>query len=465
MIVKQIMIESLSNSSYIVGSEEDKSCAIVDPARDVDIYIREAEALGLRIAYSMETHVHNDFISGSRELSAQTGAEVCASAAGGLLFDHRRLTPGDRIRLGEVALEVVATPGHTPEHISFVATDAFRDGGPHAIFSGGALMVGGVARSDLLGEQVAPFLSRWFYRTIKEELQRLDDDVVVYPTHGAGSFCLATPSSSEATVTSIGLERASNPYFQAASESEFVELSLSDLPAVAAYYGRMAGINVRGPRILGKLPELLPLTPREVWARTQRDTAAVDARSPQAYAAAHVPRCYTIPFGSSFGTWTGWLVDENAPLVFVWDDGAVRDEVVRHLVRIGLDNLEGYLGGGMDAWKEAGLPTTGMASLAPAELYSQMEAGDAPAPLDVRFDYEWKLGHVPGARLVPLGQLPEAVAGLARDGSYAMVCAAGVRASTGASLLERAGFTSVAVLEGGTQAWSKASLPLEAPVD
>ena len=267
MIVKQIRIESLGNSSYIVGSEQDKTCAIVDPARDVDLYIREARTLGLRIAYSLETHVHNDFISGSRELSAQTGAEVCAGAAGGLLFDHRRLTPGDRIRFGEVSLEVVATPGHTPEHISFVATDGFRAGGPHAIFSGGALMVGGVARTDLLGEQVAPFLSRWFYRTIREELQRLDDDVVVYPTHGAGSFCLATPSSSEATITSIGQERASNPYFQAATESEFVELSLSALPAVPSYYRRMAGIKREGASYTGK-------TSRAVSADSQRSMGA-----------------------------------------------------------------------------------------------------------------------------------------------------------------------------------------------
>ena len=296
----------------------------MDPVRDVDLYVREAESLGVRILYTLETHVHNDFISGSRELAARVGATICASGAGGLVFDHRALRPGDHIEFGEVRMEVVPTPGHTPEHISFLATDTSKDAGPHALFSGGALMVGGVARTDMLGEQVAPFLSRWFYRTIRQELQRLNDEVVVYPTHGAGSFCMSTPSSSAATVTTIGQERKYNAFFQAATESEFLEMTLSDLPSFPVYYKRMAGINVRGPRILGGLPVLYPLAPREVWVRTQRDSVAIDAREPREYAGAHVPRSYSIPFGDSFGTWVGWLVNENTPLVFVCDDESSR---------------------------------------------------------------------------------------------------------------------------------------------
>ena len=204
MFVKQIRVASFGNSAYLVGSEDAKICAVIDPLRDADLYIREAEALGVKILYSLETHVHNDFISGSRELAARTGATIGASAAGGLLFDHRPLRKGDTIEMGEVRLEAIATAGHTPEHIPFLATDTNRGDGPHAIFSGGALLVGGVARNDLLGKQLAPFLGRWFHRTLREELQPLRDDVVVYPTHGGGSFCLAESATNIESTSTIG---------------------------------------------------------------------------------------------------------------------------------------------------------------------------------------------------------------------------------------------------------------------
>ena len=281
MFVKEIRIESLGNSSYLVGSQEAKVCAVVDPVRDVDIYIREAESLGMKIVYALETHVHNDFISGGRELAARSGATVCASAVGGLAFDHRPLRPGDSIELGEVRLRVAATPGHTPEHISFLATDTSKGGGPEALFSGGALLVGGVARSDLLGKQLAPFLGRWFHRTIIRELKPLDDAVVVYPTHGGGSFCLAAAPTGGNSTTTIGQERRSNLYFQAETEEEFLELALGDLPSYPIYYKRMAPINRQGPRILGWLPKLFPLSSREVWTRVQGQGIAIDARPTQ----------------------------------------------------------------------------------------------------------------------------------------------------------------------------------------
>jgi hydroxyacylglutathione hydrolase len=251
MFVQQIQIESLGNSSYLVGSEDAGVCAIVDPVRDVDIYIDKAEQLEMKITHTLETHVHNDFLSGSRELAARVGSTICASSASGLIFDYRALNEGDSIELGEVRLEVIATPGHTPEHISYLAFDSGSTT-PSALFSGGALLVGGIARSDLLGDDIAPFLGRWFHHTARDKLAPLPDDVNVYPTHGGGSFCLATPEGSGATTTTIGNERAMNPFFAALTEDEFVEIALSNLPPVPAYYSRMADINVRGPRILGR---------------------------------------------------------------------------------------------------------------------------------------------------------------------------------------------------------------------
>ena len=463
MLVKQIQIESLGNSSYLVGSEEAGVCAVVDPVRDVDIYIREAEALGMRIAYSLETHVHNDFISGSRELAARTGATVCASAAAGLVFDSRPLRAGDSIEIGDVKMDVIATPGHTPEHISFLGTDGTRGDGPHSLFSGGALLVGAVARADLLGKQVAPFLGRWFYRTLKQELDGLDDQVAVYPTHGGGSFCLAAPSGSGATTTTIGQERTGNAFFQANTEEEFLELALSDLPPVPRYYSRMAAINVRGPRILGGLPALYPLSPREIWVRIQRDSVALDLRAPGKYAAAHIPRCYSIPFGGSSGTWVGWLVEENTRLVLVSDDESAKEEMVRQLVRIGYDVFDGYLQGGMAAWQRARLPVEHLATIGVGGLYAQLEGGGSLTPLDVRFGYEWESGHVPGALHAELGDLPEGAGSLPRERSYATICAAGIRASTAASVLEREGIDNVSLVLGGTNDWEEAGYPLEKP--
>ena len=462
MFVKQIQIESLGNSTYLVGDEEAKVCAVIDPVRDVDLYIDAAKALGCKITHSMETHVHNDFISGSRELAARIGATACASGASGLIFKHRALREGDVIDVGEVRFEVLATPGHTPEHVSYLVTDTGRGAGPHALFSGGALLVGGVARSDLLGKEVAPFLGHHFHQTIRTKLSELRDEVVVYPTHGGGSFCLASPADSGATTTTIGIERQSNAFFQAKTEDEFLELALSDLPPIPAYYSRMAAINTRGPRILGRLPEVFPLSPNEVWVRIQEDSSAVDLRIPEAYVKAHVPRSYSVPYGDSAGTWVGWLVEPDKPIILIGgDDPQVRRDMVRQLVRIGYDIFDGYLEGGMEAWAQTRLPVASLNAVTPESLYARLEGNGGIVPLDVRFGYEWRTGHIPGAINIELGELAKAHHTLAKDASYASICAAGVRASTAASILEREGFEDVVLLLGGTSAWKEAGYPLE----
>ncbi len=396
MFVKQIRIESVGNSSYLVGSEETKECVVVDPVRDVDLYMAEAERQGMTIRYSVETHVHNDFISGSRELAARTGATVCASAVGGLSFDHRSLRAGETIEVGEVKLTVMATPGHTPEHVSYLASDGSEGGGPQALFSGGALLVGGVARSDMLGKQLAPFLGRWFHRTINRELKPLDDGVTVYPMHGGGSFCMATAPGFAATTTTIGQERTSNPFFQARTEFDFLDLALGELQSYPSYFKRMATINRQGARILGQVPQLFPLSPREVWQRVQGDGIAIDSRAPKEFAAGHVPRSYAVAAGDAFATWVGWLVEPGRPLVLVLDEGADTEQFVRQLIRIGCDSPDGYLEGGMEAWERARLPISRTKMVTAEELHGLMEGGEGPQPLDVRFRHEWKAGHLPG---------------------------------------------------------------------
>ena len=461
MLVKQLRIESLGNSSYLLASQEGGACAVIDPVRDVDIYLKEAQDLGVSITHVLETHVHNDFVSGSRELAARTGATIVASAAGGLQFDHRPVKEGDSIEMGELDVRVMETPGHTPEHISFAVTDRDRGRGPHALFTGGALLVGGIARSDLLGKQLAPFLARWFFKTIRQKLQPLSDDVVVYPTHGGGSFCLAMPSSDAGDATTIGQERIANPFFQAEREDEFLELALGDMPSYPSYYKRMAGINRRGPRVLMSLPALPPLSPREFWGWIQGDAEAIDVRAPVDFAEAHPPGAYSVPYGSSVGTWVGWLVPEGRPLLFVTEADDTHEDLARQLIRIGYDNLVGYLEGGMEGWSRAKLPHSSLKTLSIAELHRQHEAGQAPMLVDVRFNHEWKEGHIPGALHVELGDLLEHMDGLPRDAALATTCAAGVRGSTAASLLQREGFSDVSVILGGVNDWREAGYPLE----
>src|SRR5512143_903867 len=285
MLVKQFVDEGLGNSSYLIGSEATGLAAVIDPQRDVDRYLQVAEGLGLRLAYAFDTHLHNDFLSGAHELLAQRGIVIGASAEARLEFEHQPLQDGTTLSLGDVTLGVLATPGHTPEHISFTATPIGQST-PSAIFTGGALIVGGAARTDLLGPDLTERLSRQLYHTLHDQLLRLPDDVLVYPTHGAGSFCSA-PVSTERSTT-IGRERRGNALLQAASEEEFVAQALRNLPDYPTYFRYMRAINQRGPTVLRNLPTLQALSPAVVQQHMARGSAVIDIRSAHDYMAGHI---------------------------------------------------------------------------------------------------------------------------------------------------------------------------------
>ncbi len=246
MFVENVRIESLSNNSYVVGSEQSGRCVVIDPVRDIDHYTTIASSHGVRITYALETHIHNDFLSGARELSSQTGCQIGASASGGLLFPSLRLQEGDEIDLGEFKIQVMHTPGHTPESISFLVEE---NGSPIAIFTGGALIPGGAARVDLLGNRVAPFLARWLHNTIHEKLLKLPDSVQVYPTHSGGSFCSSAPAGGSGIPSSIKEERDLNPFAAQLEEGDFVKFALAGSGSYPKYFPRMADINRRGPDV------------------------------------------------------------------------------------------------------------------------------------------------------------------------------------------------------------------------
>ena len=454
--IKPFVDEGLGNSSYLIGSKETGMAAVIDPQRDVDRYLQAAEGLGLRLAYAFDTHLHADFVSGARELAARvTGPfRIGASAKAALEFDHLPLNEGDALSLGDLSIGVLATPGHTPEHVSFTVTPA-GSAAPHSIFTGGALIVGGAARTDLLGHDSSEPLARQLYHTLHDKLLRFHDEVLVYPTHGGGSFC-AAPASNERTTT-IGRERHTNRLTRVFSEDEFVRLSLSDLPSYPAYYRYLRAVNQKGARVLGGVPALEPLPPRAVENAVANGVSVIDIRTPREFARGHIPDSYGIPLVSPLMTWGGWVVPFGSPMILVSDDPVKREEATRQLIRIGYDDLRGYLDGGIAAWQAAGLSTARTRLVDVNELHDWVQRNDAPLIVDVRSDAEWRAGHMPDARHIEAGRITESAATqVPRDRPVVLHCSASNRATVGLSLLERLGYRDLMVLDTGFGNWREA---------
>jgi len=457
VFLKQFVDEGLGNSSYLIGSEATGLAAVIDPQRDVDRYLQVVEGLGLRLTYALDTHLHNDFISGARELLTQKGLIVGASAEARLEFEHQPLAAGATLSLGDVTIGVLATPGHTPEHISFTATPISQST-PAAIFTGGALIVGGAARTDLLGPNLTERLSRQLYHTLHEQLLCLPDEVTVYPTHGAGSFCSAPVSADRSTT--IGRERQWNSLVRAASEEEFIDQALRNLPDYPTYFRYMRPINQRGPKALNGLPVLTPLSPESVQRQQAQGVAVIDTRTPPEFMAGHIPESYGVPLGAPLITWAGWVVPFDTLIILIADDPIAREEAVRQLIRIGYDDLRGYLNGGVAAWTAAGLPTRRVPIMPAEELRQQLERGTAPIILDVRHDDEWRAGHLPRAIHHDAGRLPMSQPPVPRDERLIVHCGHADRSTVGLSMLERWGYRNLMLLDGGFGAWQTAGYPI-----
>jgi hydroxyacylglutathione hydrolase len=443
--IHPLVDEGLGNSSYLVDLGDGRAL-VVDPIRDPSAYLELAERRRLRVTHAVETHLHADFVSGSRELAAR-GARVVAARAAGLRFPHQGLDDEEELDLGGLRLRALATPGHTPEQLAWLLLDGAR---PLALFSGGALLVGGVARTDLISPDQTGPLTRAAWRSL-QRLRALPDELAVYPTHGAGSFCTA-PGNAERTTT-IGAERAHNPLLTAPDEEAFTERLLGGLGSFPPYFLRLREVNRRGPRLLGDDDRMLPELPIEEVRRLLEDGAVlVDVRPVGAFAAGHPAGALSIALRPAFATWLGWLVEADRPLVFVLAAGQDRAELVRQCHNIGYERLAGELSGGMAAWSAAGLPVGRFAPVAPGEI--------AGPVLDVRQASEVEAGHLPGAVAVELGALgtdrgiPEGLPA----GPLTVMCSHGQRATTAASLLARAGRRDLRVVMGGGAAeWSAAT--------
>ncbi|MBZ0113702.1 MAG: MBL fold metallo-hydrolase [Thermoanaerobaculia bacterium] len=466
MLLERFEDTGLSQYSYAVGCEGTGKVAIVDPRRDVDIYLDWAKREGMSITHVLETHIHADFASGAQELANRVGAELLLSAydEGELYevsFDHTDLHQGDSITLGKVQIEALHTPGHTPEHLSFLVFDGARSvSTPIAMLSGDFLFVGSLGRPDLLGEEAKIALARRMFNSVHERLSGLPDGLEILPGHGAGSMCGAGMSGRPHST--LGFERIANPYLDPKlTEEQFVERILTDVPPLPPYYRRMKELNAAGPRTLDGIPGLDALS--IVDFAHQRDVGAtvIDLRDQLSFGGGHIPAASGIGAWGSISTWAAWTVSYDNPIVLVGEDIASIEAGARGLIRVGLDRIEGHLGDGMEAWIESGQPIEVLEQISPQDLHQRLASGDGPHVLDIRSDSEWASGHVDGAQHLMGGWIEERLAELPPpEEELAVVCAGGYRSTVVASVLARHGYQRLLNVTGGMNAWKRSSLPV-----
>ncbi|MEU5808497.1 MBL fold metallo-hydrolase [Streptomyces sp. NPDC047718] len=435
---------SLGDTSYLLVSGDE--AALIDPQRDSWELMESCADRGVRIRYALDTHVHNDYLSGALEVRAATGATVAGPARAPYAFDHLGLAEGDEITVGDATLRALETPGHTAEHTSYLVLDGSRPDRPAAVFTGGSLLAGTAGRTDLSGADHTEELARAQYRSLRR-LALLPDSTRVLPTHGAGSSCSAGPAATGRTTT-VGAERRTNPALTVADEEEFVSGRMAGLPPYPAYYHHMAPVNRSGPPVLGGLPALRPLTPAAVEGLAGGGAQIVDGRDRSSFAAGHLPGSICEELDDRFASLVAEVVPFGTRLVLVLPEpaGEAGREAVRQLLRIGYDNIAGHLAGGVGAWAAAGRPLRSFRTADAAELVGHLADRRI---LDVR--PEGPDGGVPGALVVPLAELPRRLGELPRDREVWTVCTSGRRATIAASLLDRAGIPVTAVIRGGAE--------------
>jgi len=461
MLVRRFYDDRLAQASYLIGCQKTGEAIVIDPSRDIAPYLAAAREEGVRITHVTETHIHADFLSGLRELAAATRAVMLLSGEGGddwqygfRAHDHAPLRDGDTITLGNVRLDVMHTPGHTPEHLVFIVTDGARSNEPVAMVSGDFIFVGDVGRPDLL-ETAAGIVGakEISARALFQSLQRLTalpDHLQIWPGHGAGSACGKALGSMASST--LGYERRTNWAFQVRNESEFVATVLEGQPSTPPYFAVMKRVNRDGPPILGKRGPT-PSLGADAIGNALRDGTVVDTRPLRVFAEAHVAGTLNIPLIKAFTKWAGWLLTYDRDLYLIAPDAGNATEAQRALQSIGLDRVQGVFGPDViAAAKAAGT----------AAKIKRVPIGDSPALqgrgtviVDVREIDEWQAGHIDGAKHLPLGTLPVTAAGLDRSTPVALHCEGGTRSAIGAALLEKMGFSDVTDLTGGWNEWER----------
>ena len=469
MLLKRIYDDNLAQASYLIGCHATGEAIIVDANRDIDQYIRAAEDEGMKVTHVTETHIHADFVSGSRELAQVTGAELLLSDEGGPDWRYafaaesgaRLLHDGDIFMVGNLKFEVMHTPGHTPEHISFLVTDTPATDKPMGAITGDFVFVGDVGRPDLL-EKAAKIVGTMEAgaRTLFASIQRfkqLPDYLQIWPGHGAGSAC--GKALGAVPFSTLGYERIANWGLGVDTEEEFVEMVLAGQPEPPKYFAEMKRINRDGPRSLGgfRRPKLLSADAIDSLLREKK--IVVDTRPAAEFGAGHIPGTINIPLNKSFTTWAGWLVPFDAEFYLIVDQGI--DESVRDLAMIGLDQVAGYFHSAVvDSWSSNGRALGVIKAISSAELSERMK-NDEVTVIDVRGRSEWEAGHIAGVPNIPVGFLSERIGEISTAKPVVLHCQSGSRSAIAASILQAQGIADVSNLTGGIVAWQRDKRPVE----
>lgn len=462
MYTEQFFVDGLGCASYLIGCESQGVAAVIDPDRDVQRYLDAAAGRGLKITHIIETHLHADHVSGNTDLAERTGADIYLHEAGEARFAHKTLQGGDTLWLGRVRLDVHHTPGHTPESISLLVSDTTRAPQPWMVLTGDTLFVGDIGRPDLVGAEAARGLAGDLYTSLFDNLLQLDDMVMVYPGHGAGSLCGRAIGSVRSTT--VGFERRFNPALAPRAREEFITYATSELPEQPGNHQRIKSMNRQGPAPLGE-PVARPLTIQNAIPYFQMGAALLDLRPRADFVKTHVPGSVHLEADDQLSNRAGFVLPPQVPVILLLADPANYRRVVLSLARVGYDNVVGYLADSLDTWRALGLPLASgdVKDIAPAELKKLLDTGNGDRPLiiDVREPWEFRGGHLPGARLIPLGQLGAHLGELDPRQAVAVVCATGSRSQSAAALLNQKGFKTVYNVLGGTTGWIMSGLSLE----
>jgi len=460
MFVQQFFVKGIAHSSYLLGGSN--TCAIVDPRRDIEIYIEAANEMGLKISHILETHLHADFVSGHMDLAEKTGAKIYAPKAGKCAFKHIKVAQGDTFKIEDMQIQVLETPGHTPEHVSYVVIDRARGQEPVCVFCGDTLFVGDVGRPDLFPGR-AEELAWKLYDSLHNKLLALPDFCEVYPAHSAGSLCGRVMGAKR--TSTIGYERKHNAALQIKDKATFIKSLTTDVPAAPDHFSRCSAINRKGPPLMRDLPMLSPLAPHRFKKAAAKTNAIVlDIRSYEAFGGQHIPCAYHIDFGGNFATFAGWVLLPAKDILIVANSFEQAQQANSWLRRVGLDRAVGYLDGGMFAWAKDGLPTEHVQQLSVEQLHAMIAKRKAVTLVDVRAPREYQIEHIEGAVNVPAPDLRTRHNKLDKTKPVALICSTGHRSSLGASILKQHGFKDVSNVAGGMTGYSAAGYAAQCPL-
>jgi len=457
MYFKQILVEGMGCLSYIIGCPMAKVACVVDPKRDVQTYIDLVRENGMKITHIFETHVHADHVSGNQELRSRTGAEICLMKDSPVKYKHIELKENQTMNFGNVKLEFIKTPGHTPHSMSILVTDMSRSKEPWLVLTGDCLFVGDIGRPDLAGEELIDEQTNNLYESLYNKLSTMPDNLEIFPSHGAGSLC--GKGMSAKTSSTIGFEKKNNNSLKL-SKDNFINQMKASFPERPKSFSNIINMNINGAPLLDRCPIVRDMSPEQVKQEIDNGALVLDTRDTAAFGGVHIPGSINIGFAKQTANWIGMVIEPDARLILLVTDEKKYDIMQTHLHRIGYDNIIGYLYGGIAAWQESGYPINQLWQISTEKLKNKIEKGKYDFFYDVRTTAEWENGHIKGSVHLPLTKLLKQIPEIPKDKEVIVTCGVGYRGNIAASYLQSQGFKHVHSLAGGILAWINSGQPI-----